>query len=275
MSTQIEPIEIAGHPVGRTTLSLYAGPCSVKDTDGTVRVAQQLKAMGVTAFRGGAFKPRTSPDAFQGHGEAGLEMLREAKAATGLPIVTELLDVRDLDVVLDVADVVQVGARNMQNTSLLKELGRCDRPVLLKRGLAATIHETVMAADYILAGGNERVILCERGIRTFETAYRFTLDLTAVPLLQSQSELPVFVDPSHGPGRRDLVLALSKAAVAVGADGLIVEVDEDPESALSDRDQQLYLADFAGYVEEVERVAAGEGRVLSSLPVNGRAPATT
>jgi 3-deoxy-7-phosphoheptulonate synthase len=202
-------------------------------------------------------------------------MLREAKAATGLPIVTELLDVRDLDVVLDVADVVQVGARNMQNTGLLKELGRCDRPVLLKRGFAATIYETLKAADYILTGGNERVILCERGIRTFETAYRFTLDLTAVPLLQSQCGLPVFVDPSHAPGRRDLVTALSKAAVAVGADGLIVEVDEDPDSALSDRDQQLYSADFAAYVDEVRRVAQGEGRVLSSTPANGRAPAAT
>lgn len=273
MSTEVRTIEVAGHAVGPTTFSLYAGPCSVQDTGRTVRVARQLSAVGVTAFRGGAYKPRTSPDAFQGHGEAGLEMLREAKAATGLPIVTELLDVRDLDAVLDVADVVQVGARNMQNTGLLKALGQTDHPVLLKRGFAATIDETVKAAEYVVKGGNGRVILCERGIRTFETAYRFTLDLTAVPLLRRQSGLPVFVDPSHGPGKRDLVTAVSKAAVAVGADGLIVEVDEDPESALSDRDQQLYSADFAAYAEEVRRIAEGEGRVLSSPPVNGRPPA--
>jgi DAHP synthetase family protein len=184
-------------------------------------------------------------------------MLAEAKAATGLPIVTEVLDTRDVELVCAVADVIQVGARNMHNSALLTELGMTDRPILLKRGLAATIAETIEAAGYIRQGGNERIVLCERGMRTFETAYRFTLDLTAVPILQERSGLPVFVDPSHGPGRRDLVTRLSKAAAAVGADGLIVEVDENPDLALSDGPQQLHAADFAAYLDAVNRVAAG------------------
>jgi 3-deoxy-7-phosphoheptulonate synthase len=234
----------------------------------TVRVARQVKEDGAAMFRGGAYEPRSKPEAFQGLGKRGLAMLARAKAETGLPIITELLDVRDLDDVLEVADLIQVGARNMQNTGLLKELGQTDRPVLLKRGLAATIEETVNAAAYILDGGNHRVLLCERGIRTFETKYRFTLDLTAVPILQELSGLPVFVDPSHAPGRRDLVTRLSKAAVAVGADGLIVEVDEDPPSAPSDPDQQLYSADFAAYAAEIRRMAQAEGRrVLRSTPI--------
>ena len=246
---------------------LIAGPCSVSELASTLRVARAVKDAGAAMLRGGAFKPRTDPASFQGLGETGLAMLAEVKAETGLPVVTELLDVRHLDAVLEVADMVQVGARNMHNTALLKVLGQTNCPVLLKRGLAATIDETVKAAEYVRVGGNERVVLCERGIRTFETAYRFTLDLAAVPILQERSGLPVIVDPSHAAGRRDLVTRLSKAAVAVGADGLIVEVDEDPDSALSDPDQQLRSADFAAYAAEVRRVAEGEGRRVVAAAV--------
>jgi 3-deoxy-7-phosphoheptulonate synthase len=251
---------VRGHEIGRRTFTVIAGPCSVSATQQTVRVAQAVQRAGAQMFRGGAFKPRTDPRSFQGHRTRGLAMLLEAKARTGLTIVTEVLDVRDLELVLTVADIVQVGARNMQNTGLLTELGRAGCPVLLKRGLAATIDETIGAAAYIRNEGNERVILCERGIRTFETAYRFTLDLAAVPILQERSGLPVLVDPSHAPGRRDLVLALSKAAAAAGADGLIVEVDECPERALSDGPQQLHSEGFGAYMREVHRVATGEGR---------------
>jgi 3-deoxy-7-phosphoheptulonate synthase len=243
---------------------LIAGPCSVTDLETLLRVARTVKTEGATMLRGGAFKPRTARSAFQGLGPAALEMLGQVKAQTGLPVVTELVDVRDLDSVLEVADMVQVGARNMHNSALLKVLGTIDRPVLLKRGFAATIDETLKAADYVTGGGNGRVVLCERGMRTFETAYRFTLDLTAVPILQDGSGLPVIVDPSHAAGRRDLVAPLSKAAVAVGADGLIVEVDEDPEHALSDPLQQLPSAGFAAYVAELRPVLAAVGRELGT-----------
>ena len=253
-------IEIARHEIGAATFTVIAGPCSVAALDPTLRVAQQVRQAGAAMLRGGAYKPRTNPDAFQGLEEEGLEILLAVKRETGLPVVTEVLDVRDLELALSVADVVQVGARNMQNTALLKELGRMDCGVLLKRGLAATIDETIGAANYIRHGGNMRVVLCERGIRTFEPAYRFTLDLMAVPILQERSGLPVFVDPSHAPGRRDLVLALSKAAAAIGADGIIVEVDESPETALSDGPQQLRTRDFGAYMEAVARVATAEGR---------------
>src|SRR4029077_15594220 len=194
-----------------------------------LQTARIVRDAGATLFRGGAYKPRTSPYAFQGLGQEGLRMLAEAKAETGMPIVTELMDVRDIDAVLEVADVVQVGARNMQNYTLLSELGRAGTPVLLKRGLSATLEELLMAAEYILKEGNEKVMLCERGIRTFETAYRFTLDLMAVPVLRQLSHLPVVVDPSHAAGRRDLVGPLSYAAAAAGADGIIVEVHPNPE----------------------------------------------
>src|SRR5947209_10118039 len=255
-------VEVRGLPLGPTTFALIAGPCSVVASDVTLRVARDVKTAGATMFRGGAFKPRSEHRSFQGLGRRALPILAEARAATGLPIVTELLDVRDIEAVLEVADLVQVGARNMHNTPLLKALGEVDCPVLLKRGLAATIDEAVKAADYIRCGGNERVVLCERGIRTFETAYRFTLDLAAVPILQDRSGLPVLVDPSHAAGRRELVPSLSKAAVAVGADGLIVEVDEDPDAALSDGPQQLRSRDFAAYAAEVRRLAEGEGRQM-------------
>ena len=260
MSTRRETVQVAGHPLGATTFALIAGPCSITALDLTVRVAREIKVAGAAMFRGGAFKPRSDRRSFQGLGRRGLPMLAEARAATGLPIVTELLDVRDLEAVLEVADLVQVGARNMHNTPLLKALGEIDRPVLLKRGLAATIDEAAKAAEYIRGGGNDRVVLCERGIRTFETAYRFTLDLAAVPILQARTGLPVLVDPSHAAGRRELVTSLSKAAVAGGADGLIVEVDEDPDAALSDGPQQLRSRDFAAYAAEIRRLAEGEGR---------------
>lgn len=253
-------VEVAGQPFGPATFAVIAGPCSITGLDATVRVARDVKAAGAAMFRGGAFKPRSDRRSFQGLGRRALPMLAEAKAATGLPIVTELLDVRDLEAVLEVADLIQVGARNMHNTALLKALGETDRPVLLKRGLAATVDEAVKAAEYIRGGGNERVVLCERGIRTFETAYRFTLDLTAVPILQERGGLPVIVDPSHAAGRRDLVTRLSKAAAAVGADGVLVEVDDDPDNALSDGPQQLRSLDFAAYAAAVHRVAEGEGR---------------
>ena len=198
-----------------------------------------MRDAGATLLRGGAYKPRTSPYAFQGLGQEGLRLLAEAKAETGLPIVTELMDMRDLDAVLEVADVVQIGARNMQNYPLLAEIGRSGRPALLKRGLSSTLDELLMAAEYILKEGNPNVMLCERGIRTFETAYRFTLDLMAVPVLKELSHLPVIVDPSHAAGRRDLVLPLSLAAAAVGADGIIVEVHPNPDEAICDGPQAL------------------------------------
>jgi 3-deoxy-7-phosphoheptulonate synthase len=214
-------------------------------------------------FRGGAYKPRTSPYAFQGLGQEGLRLLAEAKQQTGLPIVTELMDLRDLDDVLEVADVIQIGARNMQNYSLLTEVGRSGRPVLIKRGLSSTLEELLMAAEYVLKEGNESVILCERGIRTFETAYRFTLDLTAIPVLQELSHLPVVVDPSHAAGRRDLVTPLSLAAAAAGADGIIVEVHPRPEEAICDGPQALVAGEFAHYMERVQAAAAVAGKVLS------------
>ncbi len=204
-----------------------------------------MRDAGATLLRGGAYKPRTSPYAFQGLGQEGLRLLAEAKAETGLPIVTELMDIRDLDAVLEVADVIQIGARNMQNYPLLAEIGRSGRPALLKRGLSATLDELLMAAEYILKEGNPNVMLCERGIRTFETAYRFTLDLMAVPVLKELSHLPVIVDPSHAAGRRDLVTPLSLAAAAVGADGIIVEVHPNPDEAICDGPQALRAEDFA------------------------------
>jgi len=258
-------VEAAGHAVGAGTLTIIAGPCSVVTTDQTVRVAQIVKDAGATMFRGGAYKPRTDPRSFQGMRKDGLAMLQEAKQQTGLGIVTELLDVRDLEDVLGVADVIQIGARNMHNTALLKAVGQAGCVVLLKRGLAATIDETIGAADYIRCEGNERVILCERGIRTFETTYRFTLDLIAVPILQERSGLPVIVDPSHAAGRRGLVTRLSKAAIAVGADGLMVEVDERPEQALSDGPQQLRSEHLAAYMDEMRHAASAEDRRVSRV----------
>ena len=221
-------LDIAGRKLGGDHFAMIAGPCTVESREQTLETAHAVNAAGATMFRGGAYKPRTSPYAFQGLGQEGLRLLAEAKEQTGLPIVTELMDLRDLDDVLEVADVIQIGARNMQNYSLLTEVGRSGRPALIKRGLSSTLEELLMAAEYMLKEGNESVILCERGIRTFETAYRFTLDLTAIPVLKELSHLPVVVDPSHAAGRRDLVTPLSLAAAAAGADGIIVEVHPGP-----------------------------------------------
>jgi 3-deoxy-7-phosphoheptulonate synthase len=253
-------VEIGGAQVGAGHFALVLGPCTVESREQLLATADAAKAAGATMLRGGAFKPRTSPRAFQGLGEAGLRLLAEAKARTGLPVVTELLDVRDLDAVLEVADCIQVGARNMQNTPLLVELGRAGRPVLLKRGMAATIDELLAAAEYVLDGGNAQLVLCERGIRTFEPATRATLDLAAVPLLQQRSGLPVVVDPSHAAGRRDLVAPLALAAVAAGADGLVVEAHPDPASALCDGPQALHTDELAAFAAQVEQVAVLAGK---------------
>jgi len=255
-------LDIGGAQVGGEHFALIAGPCTVESLDQTVQTARVVRDAGATLFRGGAYKPRTSPYAFQGLGQEGLRMLAEAKAQTGLPVVTELMDARDMEAVLEVADVVQVGARNMQNYPLLAEVGRSGCPVLLKRGLSATLDELLMAAEYILKEGNPNVMLCERGIRTFETAYRFTLDLMAVPVLKELSHLPVIVDPSHAAGRRDLVLPLSLAAAAVGADGIIVEVHPSPDEAICDGPQALNLDDFADFASAVQRATALAGKAL-------------
>jgi 3-deoxy-7-phosphoheptulonate synthase len=257
-------LDVDGRKVGGEHFTLIAGPCTVESREQTLETARVVRDAGASLLRGGAYKPRTSPYAFQGLGREGLGLLAEAKAETGLPIVTELMDMRDLDPVLEVADVVQIGARNMQNYPLLAEIGRSGRPALLKRGLSSTLDELLMAAEYILKEGNPNVMLCERGIRTFETAYRFTLDLMAVPVLKELSHLPVIVDPSHAAGRRDLVEPLSLAAAAVGADGIIVEVHPDPDEAICDGPQALRADGFADYAAAVERAAALAGKALSA-----------
>ncbi len=255
-------LDVGGRTVGGgSTFCLIAGPCTVESREQTLGVARAVKAAGASMLRGGAFKPRTSPFAFSGLGQEGLEILAEARAETGLPVVTEFLDAAHADAVREHADVLQIGARNMQNYALLEVAGKLGRPVLLKRGLSASLDELLQAADYILKGGAE-VILCERGIRTFETATRFTLDLGAVPWLKLHTHLPVVVDPSHAAGDRRLVEALSKGAAAVGADGLIVEVHEDPSVALCDGAQSLYASDFAEFTRRVAAHAALEGRAL-------------
>jgi 3-deoxy-7-phosphoheptulonate synthase len=257
--------EIEGRRVGGDNFVLIAGPCTVESRDQTLEVAQSVADAGASMLRGGAYKPRTSPYSFQGLGSEGLSMLQEAKEQTGLPVVTELMDVRDLDDVLEVADVIQIGARNMQNYVLLTEIGRSGRPALLKRGLSATLEELLMAAEYILKEGNERVMLCERGIRTHETAYRFTLDLLAIPVLNELSHLPVIVDPSHAAGRRDWVQPMSLAAAAAGANGIIVEVHNEPEEAICDGPQAVPTAVFAEYAEQLQRVAELAGKEVSRV----------
>jgi 3-deoxy-7-phosphoheptulonate synthase len=258
-------LDVEGRLIGGEHFALIAGPCTVESREQTLQTARVVRDAGASLLRGGAYKPRTSPYAFQGLGQEGLRLLSEAKAETGLPIVTELMDMRDLEPVLEVADVIQIGARNMQNYPLLAEIGRSGRPALLKRGLSSTLDELLMAAEYILKEGNPNVMLCERGIRTFETAYRFTLDLMAVPVLKELSHLPVIVDPSHAAGRRDLVLPLSLAAAAAGADGIIVEVHPNPDEAVCDGPQALRADSFAEYASAVERAAALAGKALSAV----------
>jgi 3-deoxy-7-phosphoheptulonate synthase len=257
-------LNIEGRAVGGgATFCLIAGPCTVESREQTLAVARAVADGGASMLRGGAFKPRTSPFAFKGLGAPALEILAEAKAQTGLPIVTELLDPQFADAIAECADVVQIGARNMQNYGLLEIAGQLGKPVLLKRGLSSTVEELLMAADYVLKEGNEAVILCERGIRTFETATRFTLDLSSVPWLKLHTHLPVIVDPSHAAGDRRLVAPLSRAAAAVGADGIIVEIAEDPELALCDGPQQLAASDFAAYAQDVAAHAELTGKRLA------------
>jgi 3-deoxy-7-phosphoheptulonate synthase len=258
-------LEIDGRKVGGDHFAIMAGPCTVESREQTLETARVVRDAGASFLRGGAYKPRTSPYAFQGLGQEGLRLLAEAKSETGLPIVTELMDMRDMDAVLEVADVIQIGARNMQNYPLLAEIGRSGRPALLKRGLSSSLDELLMAAEYILKEGNPNVMLCERGIRTFETAYRFTLDLMAVPVLKELTHLPIIVDPSHAAGRRDLVTPLSLAAAAVGADGIIVEVHPKPEAAICDGPQALRAEDFASYAASVEQAAQLAGKALSAV----------
>src|SRR5213083_881697 len=253
-------IEVDGRRIGDTYFGLIAGPCSVESREQTLTTARAVAEAGATMLRGGAFKPRTSPYTFQGLGLEALEILVEAREETGLPIVTELMDPRHVEALLEHADVIQIGARNMQNFNLLSEVGKTDKPVLLKRGPAASIEELLMAAEYIVREGNARVILCERGITTFERATRYTLDISAVPVLKNETHLPVIVDPSHAPGRRELVLPLARAAVAAGADGIIVEVHPRPEEALCDGPQQIPVADFPDFADEIRNLAQLMGR---------------
>ena len=258
-------VEIDGRRIGGDHFATIAGPCTVESREVMIDVARTVRDAGAQLLRGGAYKPRTSPYSFQGLGEAGLRLLAEAKEETGLPIVTELMDVRDLEPVLEVADVIQLGARNMQNYTLLTELGRAGRPVLLKRGLSATLEELLMAAEYILKEGNPNVMLCERGIRTYEPSYRFTLDLMAVPVLRELTHLPIVVDPSHAAGKRSLVEPLSLAAAAAGADGIIVEVHPCPDEAICDGPQALYAESFADYLRKLEAVAELAGKTLAAV----------
>ena len=259
---------IGDHPdaqtieVGGERLAIMAGPCSVENLDGTLFIAGEIKKVGAQILRGGAFKPRTSPYDFQGLGLEGLQILARARAQTGLPVITEVMTPALVEQVCEYADVLQIGARNMQNYDLLREVGKARTPVLLKRGLSSTIEEWLKAAEYILAGGNERVMFCERGIRTFEPSTRFTLDLSAVPAIKKASHLPIIVDPSQGTGRRDMVVSMSRAAIAAGADGLIIEVHPHPEDALSDGQQTLDVAQFGALMASLGAIAGAMGRSL-------------
>jgi 3-deoxy-7-phosphoheptulonate synthase len=249
--------------VGGRELAIIAGPCSVEGGDMLRQTARAVRAAGAGMLRGGAFKPRTSPYAFQGLGDAALRLLAEVRAETGLPVVTEVMDTRQVERIAEHADMLQIGARNMQNFALLSEVGRVQRPVLLKRGLSATLRELLMAAEYVMAQGNRDVILCERGIRTFETATRNTFDVAAIPVLKAETHLPIIVDPSHAAGRTDLVAPLAFAAIAAGADGLMIEVHPCPEQALSDGDQSLSLEAFAQLMERLRPFADAAGRTLA------------
>jgi 3-deoxy-7-phosphoheptulonate synthase len=256
-------VSVGGVPIGPDTLTVIAGPCAVETPAQTLAAARMAKAAGASLLRGGAYKPRTSPYAFQGLGEAGLRILADVRAETGLPIVTEVVDTDSVDLVASYADMLQVGARNMQNFSLLQAVGACGKPVMLKRGMSATIEEWLMAAEYIAQRGNLDIVLCERGIRTFEKSTRNTLDISAVPVAQRLSHLPVIVDPSHSGGRRDLVLPLSRAAIAVGADGIIVDVHPSPETALCDGPQALIESDLRELASVAAHLSPLVGRTLT------------
>lgn len=253
-------VKIGKVEIGGKKVVVMAGPCAVESRDLLLEVAQEVKEAGAKILRGGAFKPRTSPYSFQGLGKEGLKLLAEVSRITDLPVVTEVMDPRQVELVSEYAHIIQVGARNMQNFDLLREVGRGSRPVLLKRGIASTIKEFLMSAEYILSGGNYNLILCERGIRTFEDATRFTLDLSAIPLIKKLCHLPVVVDPSHGTGMRDLVAPMSRAAIAAGSDGLIIEVHPRPEEALSDGLQAVLPRDFHRFMGEIKSIARVLGR---------------
>ncbi|NWF76412.1 MAG: 3-deoxy-7-phosphoheptulonate synthase [Nitrospirae bacterium] len=255
-------VTIKGNVIGGKKIQVIAGPCAVENKTMLTSIAEKVKDAGATFIRGGAYKPRTSPYSFQGLGEEGLKYLAYASKKTGLPVVTEVMDPRDIDIILKYADVIQIGARNMQNFRLLLEIGKCKKPVLLKRGLSATIKEWLMAAEYIMSKGNQMVILCERGIRTFESATRNTLDLSAVPVLKQLTHLPVIVDPSHGVGKWSLVAPMAKAAIAVGADGLMIEVHINPEEAMSDGEQSLKPSDFKKLMDELKPIAKAVNREI-------------
>ena len=254
-------IDVCGRKIGGGHFQVIAGPCSVETRDQITQVAKDVQKSGAGLLRGGAFKPRTSPYAFQGLGAEGLKLLLEAKKATGMPIVTEIMRLEHLDLFEDV-DVIQVGARNMQNFELLKELGKLDKPVLLKRGMSGTLDELLMSAEYVMAGGNEKVILCERGIRTFEKSYRNTLDISAIPMLKKKTHLPVIVDPSHAAGIRFMVEPLALAALAAGADGVMIEVHNDPEKALCDGMQSLTPVMFDDVMNKIKRVLEPFGKTF-------------
>ncbi|HAK89718.1 MAG: 3-deoxy-7-phosphoheptulonate synthase [Nitrospirae bacterium GWC2_46_6] len=255
-------IDVRGVIIGGKKIQVMAGPCAVENKTILTTIAEKVKEGGAAFLRGGAYKPRTSPYSFQGLGEEGLRYLAEASKKTGLPVITEIMDPRDMDVIMEYTDIIQIGARNMQNFRLLLEVGSGDKPVLLKRGLSATIKEWLMSAEYIMSRGNQNVLLCERGIRTFETATRNTLDLSAVPVLKKLTHLPIVVDPSHGVGRWDLVPPMAKAAVAAGADALIIEVHTNPEEALSDGEQSLKPDMFAQLMKELKPIAQAVGREI-------------
>ena len=256
-------VRVGGVPIGPDTLTVIAGPCAVETPEQTLTAALMAKAAGASLLRGGAFKPRTSPYAYQGLGEAGLKILADVRTETGLPVVTEVIDPGSVDLVASYADMLQVGTRNMQNFALLQAVGASSKPVLLKRGMSATIEEWLMAAEYIAQRGNLDIVLCERGIRTFETATRNTLDISAVPVAQRLSHLPVIVDPSHSGGRRDLVLPLTRAAIAVGADGIIVDVHPEPKMALCDGDQALLDSDLRELASVAANLSPLMGRTLT------------
>ncbi len=255
-------VKVNGLKIGGEQLVVMAGPCAIEGEEQLMEVAHAVKDAGAHVLRASAFKPRTSPYDFQGMGEEGLKLLRKAKQATGLVTETEVLDVRDVELVAKYVDIVRVGARNMQNFDLLKEVGKIDKPVILKNGISSTLKEFLLAAEYIMAEGNRNVILCSRGIRTFETLTRFTLDVNTIPLLHKESHLPVIVDPSHAAGIRELVQPMSRAAVAAGADGLLVEVHSHPEQALCDGKQALLPADFRNLMADLRKIAPIVGRTL-------------
>ncbi len=251
-----------GVKIGGKEIVVMAGPCAIENEKRLVKIAKLVRTAGATVLRGGAYKPRTSPYDFQGLGSKGLEILSDARKETGMLVVTELMDARDIPLFEKHVDIVQIGARNMQNFNLLKEVGKCSKPVLLKRGMANTIKDFLMAAEYVFAHGNHKVILCERGIRTFEDSTRFTLDISAVPVLKSLCHLPVVIDPSHAAGKRDLVPALAKAAVAAGVDGLIIEVHDNPEEALCDGPQALAPETFKELMGDLRKIALAVGREI-------------